>query len=382
MSIRTDIIIVGGGVIGTAIAYFLAKEGVKPLVIDRGKTGQASRAAGGMLGAQVEMHEPGPLFELALQSRSMFPQLQEELYEIAKVDIELNRTGMLRVAVSEEDREELIKRIPWQKQAGCRADWLEEEDLRRTCGDILSPTYGALYLPDDGQVRSPRLLQALTQAAALLGSRFIEETEVIGFVREGDRICGVRTLQEVYPADQIVIAAGAWSGYLLSLLGIDLPVQPQKGQSLFVEAVPPVTPYTLYTHGTYIIPKANGQTYVGATAETVGFDPRPTLQNMERLTTSANRLVPALARSIFAGTITGFRPASHDGLPYIGRIPQVEGLYVATGHWRNGILLSAVTGRLMSELLLSRPLSRSLAPFAPERLQGAREEAASAKTFV
>ncbi|GIM44799.1 glycine oxidase ThiO [Collibacillus ludicampi] len=368
MNSRADVIIIGGGVIGSAIAYFLAKEGVKPLVIEKRKAGQATCAAGGMLGAQVEMSEPGPLFDLAVKSRSLFSQIQEELYEISKVDIELNRTGMLRIAVSEEDRNELLGRIPWQTKAGYRAIWLEDKDLRQECGDFISSTYGALFLPDDYQVRSPRYLRALIEAAVVLGATFVEETEVIGFVCEGERICGVKTLNGEYYADQVVIATGAWSGLLASYLGIEIPVYPQKGQSIFVDTTPHVSEYTIYTHGTYIIPKANGQTYIGATAEKAGFDSRPTLQNIERLTTSATRLMPALSRSFFAGTITGFRPASHDGLPYIGRLPQYEGLYAATGHWRNGILLSAITGQSMAELLLNRATSISLAPFSPERL--------------
>lgn len=363
-----DVIIIGGGVIGSSIAYFLTKEGHKPLVIDKGKTGQASRAAGGMLGAQVEFQEPSPLFELAIKSRAMFPNLQEELREISKVDIEINPTGMMRVAVSEEDREELLQRMAWQREAGYTAEWLENEDLCNICKTPLASTFGALFLPDDHQVRSPKWLQALVEATVLLGGAFMEETEVIDFVQEGGRICGVKTLDSTYFADKVVIAAGSWSKRVASYLGLNLPVFPEKGQSILVDTTPHVTEYTVFAPGTYLIPKANGQTYIGATSENIGFQPRPSLYNIEKLTTSAIKYIPELAKSVFSDCIAGYRPASHDGLPYLGEVAGYKGLYMATGHWRNGILLSPITGLVMMEVLLDRQPSVNLDPFSVNRI--------------
>lgn len=363
-----DVLIIGGGIIGFSIAYQLTKAGMKPLVLDRGDAGQASRAAGGMLGAQVEMEQPGPLFELGVKSRSLFPALQEELIENTGIDLELNRSGMMRIAISEEDREELLQRKIWQEEKGYPAQWMEEEEVRRTCHAEVHAPWGGLFLPQDFQVRSPRYLQALIEASVRRGAIFLQEEEVVGFTRSGDRITGVQTLNGTFSAAQIVIAAGSWSGHVASLLGLELPVQPEKGQSLLVDTTPHVTELTLFAPGTYLIPKANRQTYLGATSESVGFAARPSLYNVKTLSHSATAILPELENSTFAGVVTGFRPTSHDGLPYMGWVPGYRGLMLATGHWRNGILFSAITGILMAELIQGKQPSIDLSPFSPGRL--------------
>ncbi|WP_018130734.1 glycine oxidase ThiO [Effusibacillus pohliae] len=368
-----DVCIIGGGVIGCAIAYYTAKKGLRPLVIEKHTLGsQATQASAGMLGAQVEMERPDPLYRLGLKSRALYGQLRAELQDLCGVDIELRTCGMLRLALSEAERETLLARCDWQTAGGQRAEWLEDEDLRRDIGDLFGPTFGALFLPDDHQVRSVALLRALAAAASELGAAFLEHTEAIGFLREEDRIVGVETNNGRFAANHVVLAAGAWSGLLSQWAGVDLPVLPVKGQSVLAATRTPLTPYTVFTHGTYIVPKVTGHTYIGATMERTGFDQTPTLQGIVRVLSDAVRILPGLGISGLAGQLVGLRPGTEDGLPFLGEVPGVAGLLVATGHLRNGILLAPITGLVMSELIAGENPSVDLAPFGLSRLQGKR----------
>lgn len=366
---KTDTLIIGGGVIGCAIAYELAKAGQKPLVIEKDTLGsQATCAGAGMLGAQVEMHSPGPMFELGLASRALFPQWQQELSEISGIDIELQTPGIFRVAVDEADRRSLLERQKWQQEHGQRAIWMEDDELRRELGDLVSPTFGALYLPDDHQVRNPQLLLALSASAKRLGANFLENTAMIGFLTENGAVVGVKTINGSIYADRVIVAAGAWSGLLASQLGLEVPIFPVKGQSFFLDTYAPPSPYTIFTHGCYILPKRNGQIYVGATEEESGFDRRPNLGSLASLSSRATTLMPTLGALSFSRPISGLRPGSQDGLPFLGAVPNVQGLYLASGHFRNGVLLSAITSKVMSDLIMTGKPSLDLTPFSVIRM--------------
>lgn len=365
----TDTLIVGGGVIGCIIAYELAKAGLKPLVLEKNTLGsQSTQAGAGMLGAQVEMHAPGPLFDLGVKSRALFADLRDELLEVSEIDIELQTSGIFRVAVDEMDRRALLDRQAWQTDLGHKAVWFEDEDLRRELGDIVSTTYGALYLPDDHQVRNTQIMLALTIGARRLGADFLQQTAMTGFLLENGRVAGVKTIEGEIRANRVILATGAWTGLLTDQLGIGLPIFPVKGQAFLVDTFAPPTPFTIYTHGCYLLPKRNGQVYVGASEEHVGFDRRANLGALASLSSRAVELVPSMAALPLASTLTGLRPGSADGLPFLGSIPGVEGLYVASGHFRNGVLLSAITGQLMRELLTGQQPSIDLTPFSPARI--------------
>ncbi|ASS76148.1 glycine oxidase ThiO [Tumebacillus algifaecis] len=370
-SYQTDTLIVGGGVIGCAIAYELAKAGVQVTVLEKDTLGsQSTRAGAGMLGAQVEMTKPDPMFDLSIQSRALFPKLREELLELSGIDMELHTSGIFRIAVDEADRAALLDRQSWQTEAGQRAVWFEDEELRGELGDILSPTYGALYLPDDHQVRNPQLLLALAASSKRLGARFLEHSAMVCFLQDNGAIVGVKTVDSEIRADRVILAAGAWSGLIANQLGLELPVFPVKGQSFLLDSYSPPTPFTIYTHGCYILPKRNGQVYVGATEETrSGFDRRPNLRSLATLSSQAVQLLPSLGDLPFSTPLAGLRPGSLDGLPFLGSVPGIAGLYVATGHFRNGVLLSAITGRLIAELLTGKTPSVDLEPFSLSRLQ-------------
>ncbi|MFC4766140.1 glycine oxidase ThiO [Effusibacillus consociatus] len=364
-----DVCIVGGGIIGCSIAYNLAKRGLRSVVIEKNALGSESTQAGaGMLGAQVEMEKPGALFDLGILSRALFRDLQQELKELSGVDIELQTSGILRLAVSEEDRRSLLDRREWQSAAGQKTEWLEDDDLRKEVGDLFGSTYGALFLPKDHQIRAMAFLRALVSAAGRLGTVFLEHTELIGFVRKGDRIVGIETNNGPFAADAAVIAAGAWSGIVGKMAGLELPVFPVKGQSILADFPTPVTPFTVFTHGTYMVPKVTGHLYIGATMEMAGFDKTATLQGLNRLLSDAARIMPSVGKLGWSGNLVGLRPGSQDGLPFLGQVPGLDGLYVASGHFRNGLLLSPITGVVMAELITSCTPRVDLSPFRVSRL--------------
>jgi len=363
-----DVIVIGGGVIGCSIAYYLAKKGANVVVLERDRVGaHASSAAAGMLGAQVEMAFPGPMIQLCLRSRAMFPELGRELYERTGLDIELNTEGLLRVAWNRTEAEELRDRAHWQRELGGRAEWWEPRSVREDEPEVGADITGALFLPDDAQVSAPRLTLAFARAAQALGVRLLEGCEVTDFLTDGDQVTGVETVVGTFRAGVVVLAAGAWSGVLARRLGLNLPVFPVKGESLALR--PDRLPHrkTLFAHGCYLVPKADGRIVVGATEKEHDFSPGVSLGAIHRLAHEATRLVPSLAEADVWSYWSSVRPGSGDGLPLMGRLASVRGLYVASGHFRNGILLSPITGALMAELITGAQVPE-LAPFSPDRL--------------
>lgn len=363
-----DVIIIGGGVIGCSIAYHLAKKGADVVVLERDHIGaHASSAAAGMLGAQVEMAFPGPMIELCLRSRAMFPELGRDLYQWSGLDIELNTAGLLRVAWDRTEAEQLRDRARWQRELGGRAEWWETRSVREDEPEVGTGISGALFLPDDAQVSAPRLTLAFARAAQALGARLMEGCEVTGFLTEGDRVTGVETANGVFRAGTVVLAAGAWSGVMARRLGLHLPVFPVKGESLALRPNRQLLQKTLFAHGCYLVPKADGRIVVGATEREHDFSAGVSLGAIHQLAEEAVRLIPSLAQADLFTYWSSVRPGSGDGLPLMGPLAAVRGLYVASGHFRNGILLSPITGALMAELIAGRAVPE-LAPFSPNRL--------------
>lgn len=365
MNKHADAIVVGGGIIGLAIAYFLSKEGVTVRLIDRHDIGQASIAGAGILGAQVEMNEPGPLFDAGMQSRSMYPALRDELLELTQVDIELQQAGVIRVATSEEDLVHVIQKHKWQESLRARSFLLSPTELAEQTKDQVPQSYGGLYIPDDYQVRNAQLLTALRKACQLRGV-ILEDQSVQALHLCQQKVCGVMTNNEIREALIVIVAGGAWTGAFLSQHGVHLPVSPVKGQSFFVKATPNQSEHTLFTEGMYMVPKYNGEVYIGATMEHVGFD-AATNDLSEKLIQSARMLVPSIKNSPILRKVVGFRPATSDELPVIGPIQQIEGLYTASGHFRNGVLLTPITAQILSNMIINSDYHHPYSAFDPNR---------------
>ncbi|MVO99890.1 glycine oxidase ThiO [Paenibacillus sp. N10] len=376
MNLSVDTVVIGGGVIGSSIAYQLAKRGRAVVLLERGRIGgQASGAAAGMLGAQSEMHEPGPMFDLARMSRELFPAAADELRELTGMDTGLTQSGMLKAAFTDADAAVLKADIHFQHGAGGRAEWLDAENACRLEPALSRDIRGAEYLPDEGHVLAPELTAALARGAELLGVQVIEHAEALELLTERGRICGVRTRGGTIRCAEAVLAAALWSDRLLAPLGVELPLYPVKGECFSLTGAAPLLKRTLTSAGCYIVPKPGGRIIVGATALPGSYDLQPRLGSLISLAAKAQRLAPVLAEAAWERTWAGLRPQTPDGLPYIGEISAFQGLFAALGHYRNGILLSQATGVLAATAITggTAAVAREL-PGAEKLLQAFRPE--------
>jgi glycine oxidase len=297
-----DVAVVGGGVIGCSVAHHAARRGAKVALFEAERVGSgASGAVAGMLGAQAEAREPGPFLDLLLKSRDMHKPLSEELYEETGLDPEYVWSGTLRVALDGRFATKLAEKHSWQKEAGLSARWLDAEEARELEPSLSPATTAALYLPEDGQVNSPRLVRALALAAIRKGARVAEAERVVGFSTEQGRVTGVRTVREEVPAANVVLAGGSLSGLLFGELGLRLPVHPVKGEVLTVTTQSPAIKANVWDDRCYLVPKRDGRVIVGATEVPGSHDRRPTLGGVTKLSGAAVELLPELAGATFAG---------------------------------------------------------------------------------
>jgi glycine oxidase len=331
----------------------------------------ASGVAAGMLAPQVEAPFADPFFELALLGRAEHAPLAAALLEEVGLDVEYRKTGILRVARTEAERADLQRMLRWQAARGLAVEWVEPDDLG-ACEPLLHGVAGrllggGLWLADEAQVRGPRLVQALAMAAMRHRARFLEGTPVVGLELSGDRAIGVRTPTEVLAAETVVLAAGVWSPDLTRPLGFELPVSPVKGQILSLRALGRAPRQVLWSGECYLVPRPDGEIVLGATEEEGNYDVRPSLAGYNRLTEAALEVVPAAGSFSVEGFWAGLRPAAPDRFPIVGWAPGVRGLFVATAHYRNGILLGPLTGRRVADCLLHGASLGEFAPFGPER---------------
>jgi glycine oxidase len=360
-----DVLIIGGGVIGHSVAYSLSKRGLTTLVIDKGEINQkASSAAAGMLAVQAEVTENGPLFELARKSRNMFPTLQKELMENSRIDIELIEEGMLNIALTEEKARFLKETIKFQKSIGEEASWLTCEEVKMIEPGLTGPILGAMFAPNDGQVSAYKLATAFAKGAEAFGAETMEHTEVTGLMIENDKVIGVKTVKEHYYAKHVVVAGGAWTKEILETIGFSLPISPVKGECFSVKTNERLLTKTLFSEDCYIVPKASGRYIIGATMVPNTFDEKVSVEGIAQLLNKATKLLPALKHAEWEKVWAGIRPETQDGLPYLGEHPSIEGLYVAGGHYRNGILLSPITGEIMATIIQGLELPQNLSVFS------------------
>jgi glycine oxidase len=363
----TDVIVIGGGVMGCGIAWRLAQAGQSVLVLERAIPGaEASSAAGGILAAQEESHAPGPLFDLALRSRARFRDVAVELREATGIDIGHRECGLIAVAVSEEEEAALERRYGWQRDRGLPLTWLRGDELRAREPALGPAARAGLAFPDDGQVEPRAYLRALAQAAARAGARFVQGAYVRRVVHAGGRVAGVELEGELLEARRVVIAAGSWSALVDGAELAPRSVRPMRGQIARLETRPPAVRGTLTGAGGYLVGRPDGSVLAGSTMELVGFDKRVTAGGLHHVLDVAVRLCPALADAPVVDTWANFRPTTDDRLPILGPGPK-DGLLIATGHFRNGILLSPITADVIADLVVRGRAAVDLAPFALSR---------------
>jgi glycine oxidase len=367
MAERTDILILGGGVIGLTTAYFLAREGVRVEVIDRGDFGhEASWAGAGILPPGNAAHARTPFDQLRSHSAALFPTLSAELRERSGVDNGHLRCGGLElVGESDEAAEQ-----EWRGE-GIAVERLDAAGLRRLEPALASDLGPAYHLPEMGQLRNPRHLKALLAGCASWGVRLRPGCPAHGFEQRGSRVSAVRTAAGRLEAGQFVVATGAWTDSLLEQIGWRPGIHPVRGQIVLLNTGTPVFRRVLLWGARYLVPRPDGRVLIGSTEEDAGFEKRTTAAAIAELLALGCRLVPGLAGAHLERCWAGLRPGSPDGLPYLGAVPGCENLFVAAGHFRAGIQLSPATALVMKELLLGLPTTVSLEPFRLDRAAAA-----------
>lgn len=370
-----DAAIVGGGVIGCAIAWRLAQAGMQVAVIERGDIGrEASFAAGGMLVPLAEADDDDDLFHLCVASRAMYADFARELQQASGIDVEYRTNGTLYLSLTEHDDEELERRWQWQHAAG-----LNVKRLNAACALKLEPQVNdklrwALKFPDDHQVNNRLLTKALKFAAQNAGVEFQTQTEVERLLIESNagqkQIVGVRTSRGEVKAKTVIVAAGSWSSLLdaeSETLLPNLKVAPVHGQMMAVAMPSPEVNHTIYSCRAYVVPRLGGFVIAGSTSDKFGFEKRVTAGGMASIIERAKEILPGFGDWAVTETWPGLRPRAGDGLPVLGADPTVTGLIYATGHYRNGILLTPITAQAISEIVLKGESSIQLSSFNPQR---------------
>jgi len=393
MTRRPDVLIVGGGVIGCAVAYELAKDGLRVTLLERaGLCAGASGANGALIWPQA-MHR-GAALDLTLACARLFPALGEEI----GADIEYRRTGGMVAIETDAQWAQMAEYVAGQPAVGLHAELLDGAEARRREPLLAPELRGAVYAEHGGTINPFRLTLGYAHAARVRGATLVTGTEVLSLLRRGDRIVGVKTSAGEVEAETVILAGGAWSGPRAATANLRLPVTPRQGMVVVTEPAPfrlhhvlkPIKsdtdmwrfsqpwppdapgrpgydPNLPPGKGMGMAQTVAGNLVIGSTSRFVGLDRAPTLAGIRYVLESANRIAPAIGQLRMLRTWAGFRPYTPDGLPLLGPAPGVNGLVLATGHDGSGIGMSPVSARLVAAAVTKADPPLPLEPFDPRR---------------
>jgi glycine oxidase len=367
-----DCLIIGGGVIGLSLAYTLADGGWRVRVVDRGQPGQeASWAAAGLIPPPPNPPNPTPLERLTALSCSLYPELSAKLRAETGIDNGYLACGGINLADQ-------------RYSAGLATTAAEFQRVRARVEDLspesvveLEPAFqaafaagqidSAILLPEETQFRNPRHMKALEAACRSRGVEISSNTEIEDFDISGDRIQAARTKRGSLTAKRFCITSGTWSGRLLERLGMQATIKPIRGQIVLLKSKEPLLRRVVYIGPHYFVPRADGRTLVGSTVEDVGFDCRSTPDGVRELLDFALEWLPQLRTAEVERSWAGLRPGSVDGAPYLGSIPGMENAFIATGHFRSGLILAPATALVMAQLMRGEKTAIDLEPFRVDR---------------
>ncbi len=368
----SEVLIIGGGVIGLSIARELHKQGTKRItIVEKGVCGEESSwAAAGMLGPQAEADASGPFFDLTLAGRDLYPDFAAELEAETGIDIGLDRSGTLYLAFSDEDVRVLRKRYEWQTRAGLAVELLTADDARRAEPFASPSVCEALFFPADWQVDNRKLLAALRRYAELNNIQIVENTTVERLIVQEGRVTGIDTGKGRIASGQTVLATGAWTS-LIKVGVADMPfkVEPVRGQIIAFHTAKQLFQHVVYTRRGYIVPRSDGRILAGSTTEFVAFEKASTETAQTELREIASEISPSIAGLTIADHWSGLRPFASDGFPVLGSIAGINGLTVATAHYRNGILLAPLTAKIVAARLIDGVDDAAFTAFGPDRFR-------------
>lgn len=368
----SDVIVVGGGLIGCAIALRLARRGVRVSVFERSEPGcEASRAGAGMIAPQGETLKPDSFYDLCATSRDLYPDFVAEIQEISGKNVGFVQRGSLMVATDEAGRTELGRIHAGQSSMGLRLEWVRPKEVLQN-SSLLSPDISeGIFIPGDHWLDNEALVEALHSACLRSGVVFHLHTTISRFIACDGKIEGIEAQGEGQPmpcrysAAVFVLAAGAWSGEVARSLGLELPITPCRGQMIEFDGADDF-PITVRAGHYYLVPRSQSRIIAGSTMEYVGYEKRVTGEGLMSILGGVSRFAPFIRHLRFRRAWAGFRPDTKDHRPILGS-GRFQNLAFATGHFRNGILLAPITAQLTSELILSGRTSFPIEPYSPAR---------------
>jgi glycine oxidase len=373
MSPTADVVVLGAGVAGCATAYYLASEGVNVKVVERDAIGScASGFAVGLLNPLTGTGIPGPMEPFAKIAFEMHKELWPVLQERGDVDIQVRLIPHLELFLTPEDaaaQQEEIGR--WSRAEGFSTRWLGPDDVHRMEPRITRDVHSAVLLENIGVVDSYRFTLALAQAAESHGAEFLHG-EVVGLNAAGGKVTGVKLEQGEIACETVVVALGPWSDDASDWLGVSIPVEPLKGEILYLDGMDPPLEYNL--NGPCLVThKADGFVWIAATLEKAGFDDTTTVSARDWLMKAALTIMPSLGQQGLVRQTACLRPVTPDSQPILGKSPGLKGVYLATGAERKGILIGPAMGRAVADLIIRGETSLPIAPFAAERFARGNE---------
>jgi glycine oxidase len=355
----SDVVIVGGGIIGMLTARELHNAGIDVLLIERGPLGgESSWAGGGIISPLYPWRYSRSVNQLAEISKTIYPGLAQQLQDESGVDCELITSGLLFTDLDEQQQAEA-----WASEWSVKLQTVTHaQQIHQIEPEVNAAIDCGLWLPDIMQIRNPKLVKAMKGSFETLGIRFLEHTPVAELVIEAGAIRGVNTASDSFTADKVIIASGAWSaGFIKDEKNV--AVEPVKGQMIMFNGEPGLIKRMVLSSGHYIIPRKDGRVLAGSTLERTGFDKTVTDDAMVELKRAAVEIIPALGDMEIERQWAGLRPGTEQGIPYICAHPDIDGLYINAGHYRNGVVLGAASVRLMVELVLGQKPSIDPAPY-------------------
>jgi len=375
MKKTADVIIIGGGVIGCAIAYFLRQKQVDVVLVERGALGgQASGAAAGLLAPLGPLSGPGPFADLVLAGFSLLRALLPALEEESGIHVGYEQAGALRTIRNPKRVAHLQKRLAQWQPLGLELYWLDGEEARRHEPLLASDICGAVYAPEESLLHAPSVVQAFAQGAQRSGAYLYPYQESTRLLTQGTRVTGIVTAREEHVSCQhLIIASGAWAAYSAAQLQVTLPISPLQGQILSYSKQSLPLRHIVFGEAVYVVPHANA-VLVGATKDEFGFDIAVTRDGVTWLQSTAARLLPALAEHQLQAAWAGLRPRTPDSRPILDRLVPWENVFVATGHNSVGIILSAITGQSMADMITTGQVPPLVQPFSMQRFAQSEQE--------
>ena len=366
MDQTSQVVVVGAGIVGCAIAYELARRGVHCRVVDRREVGQgATQASAGVLAPFIEAHDRRPLLDLTTRSLDLYDEFVARIVEDSGVAVQYVRTGTLEIAAGPGDMARLEGMHAACIERGLGAELLDADTVRQVEPQLAPTVQGGLVVESHGFIGAAELTAALRRAAAAHGVSF--QTAAVTRVEGNGAGIRVETTGDAFACESAVMAAGSWSGHVEIEGASPVPIRPVRGQLLHLGWPTPSLKRVVWSPDCYLVPWSDGSVLAGATSEEVGFDERATVAGVRKLMDAAQRVTPEVSNASFKEARVGLRPATPDELPVIGPSAAVPGLVYACGHFRNGILLAPLTAAVVADLMVDRRLDSVLDITSPSR---------------